>query len=378
MKGFNLIYGLFFVAVFLNCSSEPETYTVENIDGVRHVHNFAPKWGDEPEVELEFVRKIGGIDETDENFQFYRIRHLCFDGEGNRYLLDAGNFRIQKFDKDWNFITTIGSEGQGPGEFERPHYMDLDNKGNIYVYDTNNRKMDKFTTSGQSRSSIKLEDRLYYFKCLDEDLFIRQYGSAGMFRMEDDISRIDPDFLYVFGKDGEIRKKFGESAEKESYILYQLVNESYIELDEDNYVYVSFKHVNRVEKYSPDGNLLLKIDRLLEYEINNRVELTTFRSGTAERKIPFPKTTTVSSNIFIDHKGRIWVRTNRTQYREGEGANEPIPGEEYFHIFDKDGMFLGTLDYDYAKLIPLTIHGNKILFMDSDRITVSEYRIVER
>ena len=35
------------------------TAVVEVIDGVKHVHNTAPKWGEVPEVRLDFVRKFG-------------------------------------------------------------------------------------------------------------------------------------------------------------------------------------------------------------------------------------------------------------------------------------------------------------------------------
>ncbi|MCP4723609.1 MAG: hypothetical protein GY863_01160, partial [bacterium] len=90
-----------FAAIFLiYCNAEPEseskpepeseTFTIEIIDGVRHVHNLAPKWGDKPKVELEFVRKIGDMESDNENYMLFRPPDISMDSEGNIFILDAG------------------------------------------------------------------------------------------------------------------------------------------------------------------------------------------------------------------------------------------------------------------------------------------------
>jgi hypothetical protein len=43
------------------------------------------------------------------------------DSEGNLYIADQFNFRIQKFTSDGTFITKWGSEGEGDGQFLHPH-----------------------------------------------------------------------------------------------------------------------------------------------------------------------------------------------------------------------------------------------------------------
>ena len=42
---------------------------------------------------------------------------LAVDGEGNVFVADSGNFRIQKFDSDGRFLTQWGSKGQYDGQF---------------------------------------------------------------------------------------------------------------------------------------------------------------------------------------------------------------------------------------------------------------------
>jgi hypothetical protein len=66
--------------------------------------------------------------------------------------LDSGNHRIQKFDKDGNYLQTIGRKGEGPGEFMRPFRIFLDEQGNIYVSEI--RKLNLFDPKGNYIKSL--------------------------------------------------------------------------------------------------------------------------------------------------------------------------------------------------------------------------------
>ncbi|MCP4726933.1 MAG: 6-bladed beta-propeller, partial [bacterium] len=93
------------------------TYTFEEIDGVRHIHNLSALWGDEPEVELEFVQKIGVLEGSDDNYLLFKPNDAVVDSRGNIYIAEGGNYRVQKFSEDGKYIRTIGTRGSGPGEF---------------------------------------------------------------------------------------------------------------------------------------------------------------------------------------------------------------------------------------------------------------------
>lgn len=56
--------------------------------------------------------------------------------DGQLYVVDGGNFRIQVFDKDGKFVKTIGAIGRQSGQFSRPKEIAVDPKGNLYVVDT--------------------------------------------------------------------------------------------------------------------------------------------------------------------------------------------------------------------------------------------------
>ncbi|MDH5258394.1 MAG: 6-bladed beta-propeller [Gammaproteobacteria bacterium] len=56
--------------------------------------------------------------------------------DGTLYVVDGGNFRVQKISKEGEFIGTFGSIGRRSGQFSRPKGIATDKDGNIYVVDT--------------------------------------------------------------------------------------------------------------------------------------------------------------------------------------------------------------------------------------------------
>src|SRR5688572_17979175 len=84
--------------------------------------------------------------EGTENGQFKVPHSMAFDSEGNIYVTDTNNHRIQKFTSDGKFITKWGTEGNKDGEFSIPEGIDLDSHENVYVADTGNSRIQKFTS----------------------------------------------------------------------------------------------------------------------------------------------------------------------------------------------------------------------------------------
>jgi len=69
--------------------------------------------------------------------------------DGSLYVVDGGNFRVQKFSPDGKFISTFGSIGRQGGQFSRPKEGALDKDGNIYVADAAFGNFQIFNSKGQ-------------------------------------------------------------------------------------------------------------------------------------------------------------------------------------------------------------------------------------
>lgn len=80
------------------------------------------------------VQEIGelGIKEG----MFYKPTHVVVDREGNVYVNDSFNYRIQKFDPSGKFIKLFGYQGDTLGAFARPKGLDISQDGHLYAVDT--------------------------------------------------------------------------------------------------------------------------------------------------------------------------------------------------------------------------------------------------
>ncbi len=69
---------------------------------------------------------------------------LAIDGDGNVYVVDTYNHRIQVFDPHGRFLRKWGTKGEGDGEFSSPHAIALDGDGRVYVTDLRNNRIQVF------------------------------------------------------------------------------------------------------------------------------------------------------------------------------------------------------------------------------------------
>ena len=75
---------------------------------------------------------------------FWGPRDLLIGADGNIYVSDTGNKRIQKFSPDGTFLAMWGGGGITPGKFEEPVGLAQDAAGNFYVADTWNQRIQVF------------------------------------------------------------------------------------------------------------------------------------------------------------------------------------------------------------------------------------------
>ncbi len=75
---------------------------------------------------------------------FFGPRAIVLDSQGRLFVSDTGNKRVQIFDREGNYIDQLGKEGSGPGEFNEPVGLAIDGGGNVYVADTWNKRIQVF------------------------------------------------------------------------------------------------------------------------------------------------------------------------------------------------------------------------------------------
>jgi len=74
---------------------------------------------------------------------------VALDQDGNVYVTDTLNNRVEIFDADGNFISLFGKHGDGPGYFARPKGIAVDGDGHIWVADEVTDRLQVFNREGQ-------------------------------------------------------------------------------------------------------------------------------------------------------------------------------------------------------------------------------------
>jgi streptogramin lyase len=102
--------------------------------------------------------KRGGPPPKHEDGRFRQPTDVTWDPAGNAYISDGYvNSRIAKVDKDGAWVASWGERGDGPGQFNLPHSIAADAQGNIYVADRSNRRIQVFDGTGKFLRQITID-----------------------------------------------------------------------------------------------------------------------------------------------------------------------------------------------------------------------------
>ncbi|MCP4726032.1 MAG: 6-bladed beta-propeller [bacterium] len=367
--------GFAFVVLLISCSGndKPENYTAQIIDGVKTVQNSFPRVEENESIQLEFVRKIGGLDAVDENLKYFHPVDITSDPNGNLFILDKGNYRVVKITNE-NDAIVIGRKGEGPGEFENLYDINPDKDGNLFILDY--KKYHVYTTDGNFIRTKTLPRAFGSMKPLESGYFLSTISN-------------DSTLLKISDNDGNILVHFGRTNKYEIPRKTMHSNNIHFIPTGDN-IFVSFQHANLIQKYSSEGKLLMDIFRRLNYEItyesleysinsNNQVEV----SGRGW--------SLVSKGIAIDNKDMIWVISTNRQETDEEaltpvysGAGERIKsiGNSFtetdmykLEVFDPEGVLITEIPLDHF-CDSIKIFGDRLYIIDTFRgMCIYEYKI---
>jgi DNA-binding beta-propeller fold protein YncE len=139
--------GQFSLPVGVEVDSQGNIYVADLLNNRIQVFNAA---GD-------FLSEIGEEGEGDGQFRFPVDIAIS---ENNLYATDNSNHRVQQFDLEGNFVRAWGSacklsqsdqclQSNGAGEFQRPFGIAVDINGNVYVADQSNHRIQIFSPTGE-------------------------------------------------------------------------------------------------------------------------------------------------------------------------------------------------------------------------------------
>lgn len=186
--------------------------------------------------------------------QFEQPNGVAIDADGNIYIADRNNERVQKFDSSGDFLLKWGSSGTGDGQFSPNNgAVDLavDSDGNIWVIDRGNHRIQKFNSSGT---------------------FLLKFGSSGtgdgQFNQPTGITINSGDTIYVgdrlnervqaFDKNGNFLFKWGGTAGSGDGQFASNNGPVDLAVDSGGNVFVIDRGNHRVQKFTNKGVFLGK------------------------------------------------------------------------------------------------------------------------
>lgn len=192
-----------------------------------------------------FIRQWGSQGPGDGQFQFGGALVIS---NNKVYVLDANYYRVQVFDLNGTFLYKWGSQGTGDGQFQFAEGITADADRNIYIADENNHRIQAFDANGN---------------------FLRKWGTQGsgdgQFNYPTSIVYSPvTDHLYVidssnyrieeFDTAGTFIKAWGTQGSGDGQFDYS----EYITVDTAGNIYVADSSNNRFQVFDKDGNFITK------------------------------------------------------------------------------------------------------------------------
>ena len=104
---------------------------------------------DPPYKLLRTIGKSGAKHQLTTPGDFSYPTNAAVDQDGNLYVSDTFNDRLEVFDADGDFIRQFGKAGDGPGYFARPKGIAIDGDGHVWVADAMQDRVQVFTPEGR-------------------------------------------------------------------------------------------------------------------------------------------------------------------------------------------------------------------------------------
>src|SRR6266516_4890827 len=177
--------------------------------------------------------------------QFASPTGIAVDGNGDTFVADTGNGRIEKFSSNGKFGKIIGSKGNGHGQFSAPNGLAIDQAGNIYVAEAGNQRVQKLSPDGSFIGEWKGTQLGFYGPRRiaigpDDSVYVVYQG-------HNQIVKFNPDgeMLAVWGNKGNGDAQFDDPTS--------------VAVDPaTNNVYVADPLNKRVQVFDENGNFLTK------------------------------------------------------------------------------------------------------------------------
>jgi YD repeat-containing protein len=277
------------------------------------------------------------------NGQFAHPAGVAVDTQGNLWVVDENNRRVEEFNSAGEYVTKFGSPGTGNGQFSRPTAIAISPQGNLWVADAVNCRLEEFNAKGEylaktgscgtgngqfgeaegiaidPKGNIWVADtyRARIQELNEKGEFIRAFGSAGSGNgqlCEPTSIAVGPggnvwttewcnNRVSEFNESGEFIRKFGTSGSASG----QFSHPDAVAVDSRGNVWVGDETNQRVQEFNQTGEYI--------------TQFGSAGAGNGQFSLSYP------TGIAADSKGHLWVSDSGNNRVQKFSATDSIGGE---------------------------------------------------
>jgi RHS repeat-associated protein len=269
------------------------------------------------------------------NGQLASPRGVAIDSEGNIWVADTANNRIQKFDSKGKYVSQFGSFGTEAGKLSKPSGLTIDSGGRVWVADTANNRVERFSATGKYEGA---------YTSLKEPTGIVAHGPSIVLVADTGNDRI-VELANLFTSPPAFFSQFGSSGTGNG----QLKKPEGIAVDAAGNYWVADTGNNRLEEFKLEGSKT-------EYVAQVGTQ------GSGEKQFEGP------GGLANDSNGYIWIAdTGNARVQEWNSATPPLSdySQATVHYMDPDGYEVNTasaaapgVEGDAITTTEIDTHGN--------------------
>jgi hypothetical protein len=351
----------FFLVLLYGCQQNNAQWKgkIEHHDGVVVVKNPMDPIYRAKIFSLEEELSIGENKGPDE-YMFSRVLDVEVDDTGNIYALDQKESHIKVFDKNGNYLRTIGQRGQGPGELGSAYFFSLTSQKHLIVEDVSSRRMVFYSLEGQFIRSVSSAKNFFIMSKADSKECL-----YGVMSFQDENPHYE---LRKFSPDLEVLHTVMSSP---AVLTKQNIFRAFspmimFDVGEDDNVFYAYPEKYEINICDPSGKPVRKIYReftavKITDEEREKVENSRLPPGFS---FDIPKFHSAFQGMLVDDQNRIYICTW-----------EKNNGGYYYDIFTAEGKYLAKVKLGFT---PSVIKRDKIYDVEADEEgyqKIKRYRI---
>ena len=296
---------------------------------------------------------------------FYIPMALGFDFEGNVFVLDSANHRVQVFSGDGEYIRSVGSAGQGPGELGDPQGMFVHPDGRVWAADTRNRRIQPYGSDGTPAEPLTLDFFPSDLVVTGDRMFVLRMPQASM------VYGADPaPLVAVLDLTGRPTGGFVEAITTPVGVLYLLENMMAMSPAPAAGIAVANTHFSsRVRVYRTGGQRGIEIPVLYKAEAWAPLG----RRPIDINAQSLERLARTASDLAWDERRRMfWVLAG---YVDQTAEGEWVIGREIYR-YSPDGTYRGSLMLPHRATTVATSPDGRIWTIDVDGV-VHAFRLTD-